>query len=427
MAIAGLPHADELCGIPATLPGGLSVNESTAYRIAHVTTVDSTLRFLILPQLIRLRDEGFDVSAISARGPWTGDLAAEGVRHIPWSHATRSWNPRADALAAWELLQIFRRERFHLVHTHNPKPGIVGRVAARMARIPFVVNTVHGLYATADDPPWKRLPVLALERLAARFSDLELYQSAEDLDWARRRRLVASDRSALLGNGVDLSRFDPSLVSPERLQALRAELGIPQDALVVGMVARLVVEKGYRELFAAAKLVRAAHPSVRFLAVGPSDPEKADALTAREMEEARERVVFAGWRGDARDLLALMDVFVLPSWREGLPRSAIEAAAMGRPLVLTDIRGCREVARAGVEGFLVPPRKPDRLAEAIRQLVADRSLRERMGAAARVRALARFDERKVTDLIVERYRSLLAGAGSRRTSGRGRPRPLVPR
>src|SRR6266511_3033020 len=320
MAIAGLPHADELCGIPATLPGGLSVNESTAYRIAHVTTVDSTLRFLILPQLIRLRDEGFDVSAISARGPWTGDLAAEGVRHIPWSHATRSWNPRADALAAWELLQIFRRERFHLVHTHNPKPGIVGRVAAR-----------------------------------------------------------------------------------------------------------LVVEKGYRELFAAAKLVRAAHPSVRFLAVGPSDPEKADALTAREMEEARERVVFAGWRGDARDLLALMDVFVLPSWREGLPRSAIEAAAMGRPLVLTDIRGCREVARAGVEGVLVPPRKPDRLAEAIRQLVADRSLRERMGAAARVRALARFDERKVTDLIVERYRSLLAGAGSRRTSGRGRPRPLVPR
>jgi len=403
------------------------VNESAAHRVAHVTTVDSTLRFLLLPQLIRLREEGFDVSAISAPGPWTGDLAAEGVRHIPWPHATRSWNPRADALAAWELLQIFRSERFHLVHTHNPKPGIMGRVAARMARTPCVVNTVHGLYATPEDRPSKRLPVLALERLAARFSDLELYQSEEDLDWARRLGLVTRDRSALLGNGVDLSRFDPSLVPAERLQALREELGIPQAALVIGTVARLVVEKGYRELFAAAKQVRAARPSVRFLAVGPSDPEKADALDEQEMEEARKDVVFAGWRGDTRDLLALMDVFVLPSWREGLPRSAIEAAAMGRPLVLTDIRGCREVARPGVEGLLVPPRNPDRLAEAIGHLLADPASRERMGAAARARAITHFDERKVTDLIVERYRSLLAGVGRGRTRGRGRPHPLIPR
>jgi glycosyltransferase involved in cell wall biosynthesis len=395
--------------------------------VAHVTTVDSTLRFLLLPQLIRLREEGFAVTTISAPGPWTGDLTAQGIRHIPWPHATRSWNPRADLLAAWELLRIFRRGRFDLVHTHNPKPGILGRIVARMAGVPRVVHTHHGLYATPDDPPAKRLPVLAVERLAARFSDLDLFQSAEDLDWVRRIHLVAPDRSALLGNGVDVSRFDPSLVSAERVAALRAELGIPPSSLVVGTVARLVVEKGYRELFAAAARVRAAFPDVRFLAVGPSDPEKADALSGREIEEARENVIFTGWRTDATLLLALMDVFVLPSWREGVPRSAIEAAAMGKPLVLTDIRGCREVARDGVEGLLVPPRDPARLAAAIERLLEDPMMRERMGAAARARAVESFDERNVMDLIVSTYRLLLSTNGRPKWPRQRRARPLVPR
>jgi glycosyltransferase involved in cell wall biosynthesis len=371
--------------------------------------VDSTLRFLVLPQLIRLRDEGFDVSAISAPGPWTGDLAAEGIRHIGWPHATRSWSPLFDLLASWELVRIFRRERFHLIHTHNPKPGVIGRIAARLAGVPRVVNTVHGLYATPEDHPTRRIPVVALERLAARFSDLELYQSGEDLDWARRLRLVAPRKSALLGNGVDLSRFDPALVPVERVRALRREFGIPRDAVVVGTVARLVVEKGYRELVAAAGRVRVVHPGVRFLAVGPADPDKHDALDPRELDPTGEDVTFVGWRDDTRDLLALMDVFVLASWREGLPRSAIEAAAMAKPLVLTDIRGCREVARHGIEGLLVPPRDADRLAEAIEQLAEDPETRGRMGRAARARALDRFDERTVTDMIVERYRSLLDG------------------
>lgn len=406
---------------------GATVRKAPPIRVAHVTTVDMTLRFLLLPQLIRLQEEGFDVTTISAPGPWTGDLEARGIRHIPWPHATRSWDPRADLVAAWELLQIFRRERFRLVHTHNPKPGIMGRIVARVAGVPRVVHTHHGLYATPDDPPAKRIPVMAVERLAARFSDLELFQSAEDLDWVRRIRLVAPDRSALLGNGVDLSRFDPFAIPAQRVASLRTELGIPANALVVGTVARLVVEKGYREFFAAAARVRAAIPEVRFLAVGPSDPEKADSLDEKEIEQARENIIFTGWRTDATLLLAIMDVFVLPSWREGVPRSAIEAAAMGKPLVLTDIRGCREVARDGVEGLLVPPRDPARLAVAIERLLKDRAMRERMGAAARARALECFDERKVLDLIVAQYRSLFSANGRRRWQRPLRSGALVPR
>ena len=378
-------------------------------RVAHVATVDLTLRFLLLDQLVSLRDEGFDVATISAPGPWVGELEAEGIRHIAWPHATRAWDPRADWLAFVELYRIFKRERFDIVHTHNPKPGIMGRIAARLARVPHIVNTVHGLYATPEDRLRKKVPVLSAEWIAARSSDAELYQSAEDLSWARRMRIVTDGRAALLGNGVDLTRFDPSTVSPAARAALRDDLGIPSDAIVVGAVGRLVAEKGYREIFEAASVIRRSFGEVRFLVVGDPDRSKPDAIADAEIERARGDVIFTGWRADVRDLLGAMDVFVLASWREGMPRSAIEAAAMGVPLVLTNIRGCREVARDGIEGLLVPPRNVAALTAAIERVVADPTLRERMGAAARARAEACFDQERVFGIVVSTYNRLTAG------------------
>jgi glycosyltransferase involved in cell wall biosynthesis/ribosomal protein S18 acetylase RimI-like enzyme len=372
-----------------------------------VTTVDLTLRFLLLEQLRRLRDEGFEVTAISAPGEWVQDLRAEGIEHVAWRNATRAWSPAADARAFFELVGILRRGRFDVVHTHNPKPGLMGRLAARLAGVPVVVNTVHGFWATPEDPPRKRLPVMTLEWIASRLSDAELYQSAEDLAWARRLRIARRRRAHHLGNGTDLSAFDAAMVDPARIAGLREELGIGPGALVVGMVGRLVREKGYREYFHAARTIRAERPDVVFLAVGPSDPDKDDAISAAERESVSSDVVFTGYRGDVRDLLAVMDVFVLPSWREGMPRSAIEAAAMGRAMVLTDIRGCREVGRDGVEALLVPPRDPAGLTRAIGRLVEDPGLRARLSEAARARALERFDERAVAGRVVDVYRPLL--------------------
>ena len=375
-------------------------------KVAHLTTTDLTLRYLLLGQLRRLAAEGYEVTGISAPGPHAAALEAAGIRFLPWRNATRAWNPVADARALAELVALLRRERFDLVHTHNPKPGVLGRVAARLAGTPLVVNTVHGLYATPEDRLRKRAAVLGLEWLAGRCSDLELYQSEEDLRWARRLRLARKGRSHLLGNGTDTGHFDPARVPAERAAALRRELGLPADALVVGAVGRLVVEKGYRELFAAARAVRRADPRVRFLAVGAPDLEKADAITEAELDRAAGDVLVTGWRDDVRDLLAVMDVFVLTSWREGMPRSAIEAAAMGKALVLTDIRGCREVARNGREALLVPPRDPDALARAIAHLAADPTLRRRLGTAARSRARERFSEAEVAERVVDHYRRL---------------------
>jgi glycosyltransferase involved in cell wall biosynthesis len=381
-----------------------------AFRVAHITNADLSLRFLLLPQMRAMRDEGFDVTAVSPPGRWTPAIETEGIRHIPWLHSKRSWDPKADLKAFWELLGILQREQFDLVHTHHHKPGVLGRLAGRLAGNAYVVNTVHGLFAQPGDRLSKKLPVLGVESLAARFSDLELFQSREDLHWLRRLRVATGD-SLLLGNGIDLSAFDPARVPADRTTALRTELGIPEDVPVVATVARLVAEKGFRELFAAAGGLRDHERRPCFLVVGGRDTVRPDALSSGDLEAAPARMTFAGWREDVRDLLSVVDVFVLPSRREGVPRAAIEAAAMAKPMVLTDIRGCREVARHGVEGLLVPPRDAAGLTAAIARLLNDPSLARRLGSAARARALEHFDERRVIETVIGGYRELLESNG----------------
>jgi glycosyltransferase involved in cell wall biosynthesis len=375
-------------------------------RVAHVAMLDLTLRFLLLPQLRRLRDEGYEVFAISAPGRWVGDLEAEGIHHISWPSATRSWSVRGDVRAFRELFGIVRARRFDLVHVHTPKAGVLGRIAARIAGVPAVVNTVHGYYAMPQDPPGRRLPVVTVEAVASRFSHLELFQSEEDMAWARRSHIAPASNTVLLGNGCDVDRFDPFAVT--RQEARRA-LGVDEHALVVGTAGRLVEEKGCRELLAAMVDVRRSVPDAVLLVAGEPDGPHDGLLRRGNLEEAAVR--FTGWRPDVELPLAAMDVFALPSWREGVPRSAIEAASTGLPLVLTDIRGCREVARDGVEGLLVPVRDPESLAAALKRVLTDEPLRRKLGDAARIRAVTRFDERRVCDTLVAAYRLLLARKG----------------
>jgi glycosyltransferase involved in cell wall biosynthesis len=376
-------------------------------RVAHVATIDLTVRALLLPQLRALMSSGFDVTAISAPGRWVPEIEREGVRHIAWHHATRAWDLLEDGRAFAELIGILRRERFDVVHTHNAKPGVMGRVGARVARARCVVNTVHGFDARPDDRVLRRLAFMGFEWGAARFSDLELYQGEADLVRARRLRMLRPGQGVFIGNGTDLTRFDPAAVDRSRVAAIREELGAAPADVVVGTIGRLVGEKGYRELIPAARAVRSRFAHARFVAIGDRDAAKDDALSEAEIEDAADTVTFLGWRDDVVDVLASMDVFVLPSWREGVPRSAIEAAAMALPSVLSDIPGCRQVARDGVEALFVTPRDPKALTGAIEALVADPGRRSSMGTAARARALDRFDERRIVATIAERYERLL--------------------
>jgi glycosyltransferase involved in cell wall biosynthesis len=370
-----------------------------------------------------------EVVGVSAPGPFVPQLEAWGIRHEPLRHATRSRALGHDVLALAELWRLFRRLKPDIVHTHNPKPGLYGRVAARAAGVPGVVNTVHGLYASPEDPTSRRALVYALERAASLCSGAELVQNSEDFDVLARLG-VPRDKLVQLGNGVDLRRFRPAADGQARQQArqqARADLGIDGDAVVVGTVARLVWQKGFRELFAAAERVRGAHPDIVFVVVGGSDPDKADAISPEELAAARRRgrIVFAGSRDDMERVYPGFDLFVLPSHREGFPRSAMEAAATGLPVIATDIRGCRQVVSHGQTGLLVPLHDPEHLARAVEELAVDPALRRRMGTAGRRKAEAEFDDRAVVTKTLEAYERVLipATSSSRRRTPSAATRP----
>jgi glycosyltransferase involved in cell wall biosynthesis len=385
--------------------------------VLHLTTVDMSLTLLLLPQLLAFQEAGYEVIGVSSPGPYVPGLEARGIRHVALERSTRAADLRADLATAREFARLCRRLRPDIVHTHNPKPGVYGRIGARLARVPVVVNTVHGLYAQPDDPLAKRAVVYGLERVASTCSQAELLQNPEDLPVLRRLR-IPERKLHVLGNGVDLARFDPATHADARAQ-VRRELGIGDDEVAVGLVGRLVREKGYHEVFAAARRVRAEHPQVRFVVAGPIDLDKADAITQDELDRATADagVTFLGMRDDVHRLYAAMDLYVLASHREGFPRSAMEAAAMGLPVVATDIRGCRQVVDHRVNGLLVPVRDPDALGAAIGELVGDASRRTAMGEAARAKAVAAFDDRRQIDLTLEVYDRLLATT-PRRRSGR---------
>jgi glycosyltransferase involved in cell wall biosynthesis len=381
--------------------------------LAHLTTTDITLELLLGPQLTAFAEAGYEVIALSAPGPYVDRIEARGVRFIPMRHASRAGASARDLRAAKEAYDTFRGVRPDIVHTHNPKPGVYGRIAARAARVPVVVNTVHGLYAQADDPLPRRLAVYALERLAATCSQAELVQNPEDVETLARLG-VPRARLHQLGNGIDLDRFDPHRLAPKRCAALRAEMGAGPGDVVCGAVGRLVWEKGYRELFEAAARLRRTRPDLRIVVVGERDAEKQDALSQAEISRAEQEggVCFLGHRDDVDELYGAFDMYVLASHREGFPRSAMEAAAMGLPVVATNIRGCRQVVDPGRTGVLVPSHDVDALTAAIDELAGDPQHRAALACAARARALHEFDQHRIIDTTLGVYDQLLGRARS---------------
>ena len=381
-------------------------------RVAHITTVDQSLRYLLLNQMRSIAQAGYEVTGISAPGSDVPVIESMGIRHIAVP-LTRRLTPFADLRALVHLYRIFRREQFTIVHTHTPKPGLLGQLAARMAGAPVVVNTIHGFYFHEHMPPAQRRFYIAMERIAARCSDLILSQSREDLDTAIRLGICPRERIQLLGNGIDIQRFDRNRVDPATLAHLRSTLGLPPDVPVIGFVGRLVVEKGILELALAVQQVQSRFGPVTLLIVGGVDREKPDALIPDDIRAAcgAASCVFAGVRQDMPDMYALMDIFALPSYREGFPRAPMEASAMGVPCVVTNVRGCREAVEHERNGLIVPLRDVDALAEALISLLRDHDRRRAMGDAGRRMAHEQFDERLVFQRVLAAYHRLLHEKG----------------
>jgi glycosyltransferase involved in cell wall biosynthesis len=361
--------------------------------------------------MIFLRDRGYEVSIICNPGDHLKNdtITPDGffVKAIPFPSSITPWQ---DIQTLFKLWRYMREEKFQIVHTHVIKPGLLGRIAARMAGVPVVLHTVHGFYFHEQMSAAATKFFSAIERLGAMFCDLILSQNRGDINRAINMGICKPDKIKFLGNGIDIDRFHPSRAALELVKSKREELGIRPGKKIVCMIARLVRQKGYHDFFKAARILKDKGFPAVFLAIGQRHYKKGgiDPMGLIKKMGLDEYVIFLGERDDIPDLLAATDLIVLPSWgAEGIPRVLMEAAALGKVAVATDVCGIREAVVHGETGCLVPIRDPKRLAEAIEVLLSSPKIVSRMGLAARRRAENRFDERLYFEKTDEFYRHLL--------------------
>ncbi len=363
-------------------------------KVAQLCAVDFTLYHFLLPLMRATRDAGHEVVGICGDGPLADKVRAEGIRVAP-VRIDRSFNLFRHFGSYRTLVKLFRRERFDIVHVHTPVAALVGRAAAWRARVPTVVYTAHGFYFHERMAWWKRRLFVLLEWLAGRVTDVLFTQAEEDAAFARRARLIRGDIIEAIGNGVDPARFHTDADGAIR-QRIRTALDTPSDRVVIVMIGRLVAEKGYPELIEAMRSVDATLWIVGERLASDHAAEIDRAVEAAQQDEIlKTRIKFLGYRDDVPDILRGADVFTLPSHREGMPRSVIEAMMTGLPVVGTDIRGTREEVVPEQTGLLVPVGDVSALAAALNRLAGDAELRGRWGAAGRARALELYDEHKV--------------------------------
>ena len=361
---------------------------------------------LVLGARVRaLRDAGFHVILLSSPGPLleiTG--ARERVERIALP-MQRSIAPFADLVALYRLWQLIGKCRPDIVEFSTPKAGLLGTLAAMLRGVPRRVYMLRGLKLETTSG-FKRRILLAAERLAARCAHVVLCNSESLRAECLALRLAPASKLRLLGegssNGVDVKRFSPG-PSP-----VREQLGIPHNVPVIGFSGRLTRDKGLPELCKAFDRILSAEPSTRLLLAGWFDVAE-DALDPglRERILCHPNIYCTGFVPDTAPYYRAMDLFVLPTWREGFPNVVLEAAATGLPVVTTESTGARDSVLPEVTGLLIPPGYPDAICEAVMKLIRDPQRRQRMGQAARARILEHYVESRVVGLTVDYYKSLL--------------------
>jgi glycosyltransferase involved in cell wall biosynthesis len=381
--------------------------ESATATLVHVTTVPLSLAFLS-GQVSYMRSRGFRVHVVSSPGPGLSAFGEREGASVEAIAMQRAITPLRDLVALYRLWRTLRRTRPDVVHAHTPKGGLLGMMAATLARVPVRIYHVRGL-AFVTESGFRRRLLLLTEWISCALAHRVVAVSQSMRSIAVDEGLCPRDKIKVLlggsGNGVDAaSRFKP--LSKEARLAVRTEHGIPEDALVVGFVGRITRDKGIVELAAAWKRLREELPQLHLLLVGWNELEPGLAALGAALQ-GDPRVRSIGPQSDMPRLYAAMDVVALPTYREGFPNVALETAAMRLPIVATSVPGCVDAVRDGVTGTLVPARDADALAEALRRYLVDPSLRAAHGEAGRRRVLAEYRREAIWEAIAAEYRDLL--------------------
>lgn len=354
-----------------------------------------------LPLAVAAKNAGFEVS-VATRVTDHGKLIEEaGLRLIPLRLSRRSKHPLKEARLIADLVRIYRRERPDIVHQVAMKPVIYGSLAAHLTGVRGVVNALAGLgFLFTSDKPSARLlrPMVetAFRWLLNRPNCRTILQNPDDMHLLTHDKVLEAERIRLIrGSGVDLAKFT---TSPE-----------PEGPPLVVLPARMLWDKGVGEFVETARQLHGEGTQARFVLVGHSDTENPSAIPEAQLQDWQRSGLIEWWghRGDMHQVFRKCHIVCLPSYREGLPKALLEAAASGRPIVTTDVPGCREVVRHDDNGLRVPRGDSSALASALRRLIGDAVLRRTLGARGRARAEAEFSLNSVIDQTLTLYREML--------------------
>jgi glycosyltransferase involved in cell wall biosynthesis len=333
----------------------------------------------------------------------------ESVKSYP-VELTRRITPFKDLRALYRLYRYFREEKPLIVHTHTPKAGLIGMLAAWLARVPHRLHTVAGL-PLMEASGLKRGVLNFMERLTCQCAT-RVYPNSQGLkEFIVKNKFCPAKKLKVIGNGssngINTGYFSPVHFSPGDKKRLRGSFAIPPGDVVFCFVGRLVKDKGINELVEAFVALNRLHPRTRLLLVGSFERELDPLLPETEREiQNNPNIISTGFQTDVRPCLAIADIFVFPSYREGFPNVVMQAGAMGLPAIVTDINGCNEIITGGVNGLIIPPKDKRALQETMELLLVDSDLRTRLQRDARAMIASRYEQREVWEALLAEYKRL---------------------
>jgi glycosyltransferase involved in cell wall biosynthesis len=378
-------------------------------RLLRITTVPISLHLLLKGQFRFMREQGFEVYTMSAAGKEIPEVLKEGVEHIEVP-LTRKITPIQDLLCLWKMMRIIRSIRPHIVHTHTPKAGLIGMLAAWLCRVPVRMHTVAGL-PLVEATGLKRSILVITEKITY-FCATGVYPNSVGLkDYMTQSLGVSNDKLKIIGkgssNGIDTGRFKRTEDLEQQTNELRSRYGIKPGDVVFSFVGRIVKDKGIGELVQAFKKLPelAGGAKVYLLLIGPFEQEL-DPLDEEDYKflHNNKNVILAGFQSDVRPWIMTSDVFVFPSYREGFPNVVMQSCCLNVPCIVSNINGCNEIIQHEQTGIIVPVKNAEAVYQAMVTLMENTTLRQSYSQAAREYIVANFDQQFVWKELLNEYK-----------------------